>query len=121
MAVVAPLLLTMLFGILEFGWMFMVRETVTNTARECCRLATLQGTTDADVLARFNTAMAGTNVDPAPAMLNVARTGEGDAQVVTVTITVPYSQVSITGLTGFLGITTNNLVSSCSMRVEGSF
>lgn len=121
MAVVAPLLLTMLFGVMEFGWMFMVNETVTNTARECCRLATLQGTTDSDVEARFMSAMNGTGVDVDPGMLSITRTGENDSQIVTVNIAVPYSQVSITGLTSFLGISTQNLTSSCSMRSESTF
>lgn len=121
MAVVAPLLLTLLFGVMEFGWSFMVHETVTNTARECCRLATLQGTTDADVEARFAQSMAGTGVDVTMDMIDIARSGEGDNQIVTVSIAVPYSEVSITGLTSFLSISTQNLTSSCSMRSESTF
>lgn len=121
MAVVAPLLLTLLFGVMEFGWSFMVHETITNTARECCRLATLQGTTDADVEARFAQSMAGTGVDVSMDMLDITRTGEGDSQIVTVSIAVPYSEVSITGLTSFLSISTQNLTSSCSMRSESTF
>lgn len=121
MAVVAPLLLTLLFGVMEFGWSFMVHETITNTARECCRLATLQGTTDGDVQARFVQAMAGTGVDVSMDMLDITRTGEGDSQTVTVSIAVPYSEVSITGLTSFLGISTQNLEASCSMRSENTF
>ncbi len=121
MAVVAPLLLTMLFGVIEFGWSFMVHETITNTARECCRLATLQGTTDEDIQTRFTQSMAGTGVTVTPAMMSVNREGLGDSQVVTVNIAVPYSQVSITGLLSFLHIQRETLSSSCSMRVEGAF
>ncbi len=121
MAVVAPLLLTLLFGVMEFGWSFMVHETITNTARECCRLATLQGTTDADVEARFVQSMAGTGVDVSMDMIDITRSGEGDNQIVTVSIAVPYSEVSITGLTSFLSISTQNLTSSCSMRSESTF
>lgn len=121
MAVVAPLLLTLLFGVMEFGWMFMVHETITNTARECARIATLQGMTDADVQARFFQSMASTNVTPTVDMVQIQRTGTGENQVVTVTITVPYSEVSITGLTTFLGINSQSLRSSCSMRIEGAF
>jgi Flp pilus assembly protein TadG len=121
MAVVAPLLLTILFGVIEFGWSFMVHETITNTARECCRLATLQGTTDSDVQTRFTQAMAGTGVSVSTDMMSLTRTGEGDSQVVTVNIAVPYSNVSITGLLSFLHIQRETLSSSCSMRVEGAF
>jgi len=101
--------------------MFMVHETVTNTARECCRLATLQGTTETDVQTRFTQAMAGTGVTVTNSMLSINRAGEGDSQVVTVNIAVPYSEVSITGLLSFLHIQRTTLSSSCSMRVEGAF
>ncbi|MDM8006478.1 MAG: pilus assembly protein [Phycisphaerae bacterium] len=121
MAVVAPLLLTLLFGVMEFGWSFMVHETITNTARECCRLATLQGTTDGDVQARFVQAMAGTGVDVTADMIGITRSGDVNNPIVTVNIAVPYSEVSITGLTSFLGITTQNLKASCSMRAESTF
>ena len=49
MAVVMPLLLTMLFGMIEFGWLFMVNQNLTSAAREACRIASLEGTSDADV------------------------------------------------------------------------
>ncbi len=120
MAVVAPLLLTMLFGVMEFGWMFMVHETITNTARECARLATLQGTTDTDVQNRFVQSMAATRVAATTDMISIQRSGTPDNQIVTVSISVPYSQVSITGLTSFLKITTQNLTTSCSMRAESA-
>jgi Flp pilus assembly protein TadG len=120
MAVIAPLLLTLLFGIMEFGWMFMVHETMTNTARECARLATLQGVSDADVQARFLDAMEGTGVHVTPSMMTISHSTEGSAEVVTVRVQVPYSDVTITGLSSFLGISRNNLTSVCSMRKEGT-
>jgi len=121
MAVVAPLLLTLVFGVMEFGWSFMVHETITNTARECCRLATLQGSTDAEVYARFIEAMSGTGVNVTTDMITINRSPDVDNPVVTISIAVPYSEVSITGLASFLGISTQNLRSTCSMRSEGTF
>ena len=41
-AVVLPLLLTILFGIIEYGWVFMVRQTLQTAAREGARVAVLQ-------------------------------------------------------------------------------
>lgn len=121
MAVVAPLLLTLVFGVMEFGWSFMVHETITNTARECCRLATLQGTTDAEVQARFIDAMSGTGVNVTTDMITINRSPDPDNPVVTISIAVPYSEVSITGLSSFLGVSAQNLRSTCSMRSEGTF
>ena len=41
MAVVTPLLLAVLFGIIEFGWLFTVQHTLVNAAREGARTGVL--------------------------------------------------------------------------------
>ena len=43
LALVSPLLLTLLFGIIEFGWMFMARQMVHHAAADVTRLAILPG------------------------------------------------------------------------------
>ena len=55
-AVVSPLLLTILFGIIEYGYIFLVRQTLQNAAREGARIAVLQTTTEpyTDVVERVN-------------------------------------------------------------------
>jgi Flp pilus assembly protein TadG len=45
-AVVLPLLMAVMLGIMEYGRLFMVRQTMTHAAREGARIAMLQ-TTDA--------------------------------------------------------------------------
>jgi len=124
MALVTPLLLTMLFGVIEFGWAFMVHETLTNAAREACRVAILQGSTQTDVETRFAQAIAPTGLTVTPGMLTVDYVdldtpADGVADIVNVSVTVPYSEVSITGLTSFLNISRSSIGSSCSMRREG--
>ena len=51
-ALVLPLLLLLVLGIAEFGFMFQRYEVVTNAAREGARLAVLPGYATADVQAR---------------------------------------------------------------------
>ena len=34
LAVVTPILLMMMFGIMEFGWIFFMKETLTNATRD---------------------------------------------------------------------------------------
>ena len=51
-AVVLPLLLFVILGIAEFGFIFQRYEVVTNAAREGARMAVLPGYTEADVDAR---------------------------------------------------------------------
>ena len=57
LAVVLPLLLTLVFGIIEFGWVFMVRETLVNSSREGARVAVLQGSTEQDIRDQVSASM----------------------------------------------------------------
>jgi Flp pilus assembly protein TadG len=56
-ALVLPMLLLIVLGIAEFGFIFQRYEVVTNAAREGARMAVLPGYTDADVDARVRTYM----------------------------------------------------------------
>ena len=51
-ALVLPMLLLVVLGIAEFGFIFQRYEVVTNAAREGARMAVLPGYTTADVTAR---------------------------------------------------------------------
>jgi len=114
-AVVLPLLLTVLFGIIEYGWLFMVRQTVQNAAREGCRVAVLKTSVEpyAAVLERINTIVE--PIGATPAITLVHATPEDPVEEVTVSI--PAAEVSLLG--GFFGSLDYNIVGSCSMRKEG--
>jgi len=113
-AVVCPVLVLILFGIVEFGWMFMVRLTMGNAAREGCRVAVLQTTEYSDVVARISDIMEPTGITD----YTVEKT---DATVSNpmevIRITLPYSSASILG--GFFSDLVTDLVVTCSMRKEG--
>jgi hypothetical protein len=49
MAIVLPLFLTLIFGIIEFGRAMMVQQILVNTAREAARRAVIPGATDQQV------------------------------------------------------------------------
>lgn len=51
-ALVFPVLLLVVLGIVDFGFLFQRMEVVTNAAREGARIAVLPGYTQADVIAR---------------------------------------------------------------------
>ena len=53
-ALVLPLLLLVLLGIIDFGFLFQRYEVVTNAAREGARVAVLPGYGDADVQPRVD-------------------------------------------------------------------
>jgi len=115
-AVVLPLLLTILFGIIEYGWVFMVRQTLQTAAREGCRLAVLQTSVDpyTNVLSRVSKVMAPTGLTSYTVTMTHATSSN---PVETVTITIPYSDVSLMG--GFFGTKSFDLGGTCTMRKEG--
>lgn len=115
-AVVLPLLLTILFGIIEYGWVFMVRQTLQTAAREGCRLAVLQTSTDpyANVIERVNAVMQPTGLTT----FDISMTHASDTSPIeSVTVSVPYADVSLMG--GFFGEKTFDIAGNCSMRKEG--
>lgn len=120
-AVVTPVLLAILFGIMEFGQLFRVRQTAQHAAREGCRMAVLQSTakpysaSSSPVYQRISEIMTAGGVAFSGGMLSITEDTAGNPTV-SVTITVPYSDVSITG---FIGQVTENVSGTCSMRKEG--
>jgi len=115
-AVILPLLLTILFGIIEYGWVFMVRQTLQTAAREGCRLAVLQTSTEpyANVLSRVADVMGPTGLTSYEVTMTHAT---ATTPVETVSITIPYNDVSLLG--GFFGTHNYDLGGTCSMRKEG--
>jgi Flp pilus assembly protein TadG len=115
-AVVLPLLLTILFGIIEYGWVFMVRQTLQTAAREGCRLAVLQTTTEpyTNVLDRVSQVMGPTGLTTYTVTMTHATSTN---PVESVEVTIPYDDVSLMG--GFFGTHDYDLGGTCSMRKEG--
>lgn len=114
MAVVMPLLLTMLFGIIEYGWVFSVKQALTTAAREGARTAALPGSTEEEVgerVASFLCPFGMTTYN-----LELTRATPGDPTE-TVHLTIPYADVTLIG--SFFGSTDYDLGAMCSMRKEG--
>ena len=139
MAIVSPLLLTMMLGMIEFGYVFMVQQSLTNGVREACRMASLPGATDAEIQARFDEAISATGLDITSEMLTIEHATD-ENPVVRVRVQVPYEDVTLLGVlpsglfTNFFGgaqaeggdgeepqaIGDKTIGSSCSMRKEGT-
>lgn len=114
MAVVTPLLLTMLFGIIEYGWVFTVRQAIVTAAREGARVASLPGSEDEEIIARVNDYLSPYGITTQTTELTRA-TPENPVEVVHVS--VPYADVTLIG--SYFGSTSFNLGATCSMRKEG--
>jgi len=132
MAVVSPILLMLLLGMVEFGYIFMVGQSLTNATREAARTATLPGATDAMVIERLQQAVAPTGVTIDSGMVTITHASPGDP-IVNVRVQVPYQEVTLLGVlpsslfAGWFGdggasgsIADKTIGSSCSMRVEGT-
>ena len=102
-AVVSPILITLVFGIIEFGYAFMVRQMVTNAAREGAREAAVQTTVNhADInVAVQDSLVAITNLtvpDSAIDITHWCKDAFGTADFTeTVQVTIPYSDISLLG------------------------
>ena len=90
-ALLLPVLLTILFGIIEFGMIMYGREVVTNAAREGARAGIVQGPpkrTEGEIIAIATNYLTGTGVNTADVTFSVA--GEGLANPNTLTVTATY-------------------------------
>ncbi len=113
LAIVTPILLTMLFGIIEFGWIFTVRQALVTGAREGARTAVLPGSTVSDVetrIAEYTLPLGLTGCTT-----SVSCDGEGNPDG-TVSISIPYANVTLVG--DYFGCLDGNLTATCSMRKE---
>ena len=126
-ALVLPLLLFLIFGLVDFGFMFQRFEVVTNAAREGARMAVLPGYATADVTARVQSylttaGVAANSVNSSVSVTNVTiPAGAGAAlpgKRVQVTYASPY--IFIGPLAGWFGgtFTTANLTAVAQMRNE---
>lgn len=117
LALVAPLLFTILFGIIEFGWMFSVKNTMINAAREGARVGALQSSDYSDIVARVDAMIAPLGLNANVTYDIVEATDQNP--YVTVTLSVPQSDVSIVGQF-FAEYLTGDITATASMRKEGS-
>jgi Flp pilus assembly protein TadG len=98
MALVLPVFVTLILGLIEFSRLGMVCQLLTTAAREGCRVAVLDGMTQTDVQNRVNTVLSGSGISvgtvtptcPSPYTWTSAPAGTA----ITVSLSVPYSQVS---------------------------
>ena len=119
-ALVAPLFIMLVFGILEYGRMVMVQQVLTNAAREGARAAVLDGATGDSVTGKVNTYLQGASVPNATVTItptNPSAAAMGDP--VTVTAQVTFGQVSWLPSPMYIS-SSQALRSSCVMRREAA-
>lgn len=94
-AIVAPLFIMLVFGMIEYGRMVMVQQLITSAGREGARMGVLEGVTVDQVTTTVTnyleeSSVNGATVTVSPSPLGSARYGEP----VTVKVSVPFDSVS---------------------------
>jgi Flp pilus assembly protein TadG len=119
-ALLLPLLFMLTFGLMEYGWMFLKQQQITNTARQSARLAAMIDSASPDVTTQITSMMNGYGLGSSgytmtitPANVTTAPRGTQ----VSVTISVPYSNIDVTGFTLLPMPTT--VSAKVSMQKEG--
>lgn len=106
MAVVAPVFVSLVMGQIETSRLGMVSQLLTTAAREGCRVAVIDGNTQADVQNRVAAVLNGSGIPvgtvtptcPPPYAWDSAPAGTP----ITVSLSVPYTKVSWLGTPFFL-------------------
>ncbi len=114
LAVVSPLMFAMLFGIIEFGWLFTVQHTMVNASREGARLGVLRGATVEEIVVQTQSFLEPMGLEDT-VTINVTEATVDDP-FVTVQLTVPREDVSLVG--DFFGFEGGTLEGTTTMRQE---
>lgn len=92
MAIILPILIMLVFGIIQFAIAFNRTQGLHAAAREGARTASISTASVGDINARVNDALTGINYDTAPSVSvspTICNGRQGDQ--VTVTVTAPYT------------------------------
>ncbi|MCG6157478.1 TadE family protein [Rubinisphaera margarita] len=93
-ALVAPLLFTLIFGIIEFGRLLMVQQMITNASREGARQAILDGSSATHVRQTVTDHLKACGISGAAIQVTPGTGKVSFGKPLTVAIHVPFDKVS---------------------------
>jgi Flp pilus assembly protein TadG len=95
-AVVMPVFLVFIVGMIEIGRAIMVQQLITNASREGARIAGYDSTTQTSTItSAVNTSLSNVKITNATTTVSPdPPSGASDGQQVSVTVSIPYAQVS---------------------------
>lgn len=114
-ALVIPVLLLIVIGIIEFGFMFSNYLTLTNASREATRYISLGGDDVGAILRANNVAV---NTDPNRMIINISPTSSNRSRGDSVTVEINYAHDFLTPFMDALLGSNFNLKVKATMRVE---
>ncbi len=119
-AIVAPVFVLFVFGLVEYGRMVMVQQVITNATREGARSAVVEGATEQDAkdtVVEFCTA-AGIPATEQSVSVSADPQAAAVGDPITVSVSVPYASVS--WLPAPMYLANKQLAASTAMRKESS-
>ena len=126
-ALVFPLLLAMVLGIIDFGFLFRNYEVLTNAAREGARIAILPGYDAADVTARVTQYLTAGGLTSTPGVptptTSAVNVGGVCITLTRVDVTYPHTFLFVGPIMKYIGgtdFTTRTLTATSTMRYEGA-
>ncbi len=116
-AILLPLMLLLTLGVIEYGWVLMKSQQITNATRHAARVAVRADATNAEVDAAVATLMGAVGISGYQLSLpgDVRSYGPGDT--VTIQISVPYESIQLGG-PAFVPVP-ETLSASVTMAKEG--
>lgn len=123
-AIVFPLLLLIVSGIVDFGFLFQTYEVVTNSAREGARIAILPNYTAADVQSRVSTYIGASGLKRTATttvtQVTIPLASGKTVSAFQVTVTYPHTFSILGPIAGYFGGTfgTITVTARSAMRVE---
>ena len=100
MALLLPLLLILSFALIEYGWMFLKAQQITNAARQGARIGATPDATTAEVQTAIDNMMNAGSMGTSGYAVSISPAVEGlsPGETLTVTVSVPYGNVGLMNL-----------------------
>lgn len=118
-AIVAPVFVLFVFGMIEFGRMVMVQQLITSASRDGARLGAIATTTTQEVIDRVADCLADGSISgQSVTVATLPPEGSDSGDRLAVTVSIPFNQVSWLPTPMFLGGRT--LSSTTTMRREAT-
>jgi Flp pilus assembly protein TadG len=118
-ALIAPLMISFTFGLVELGRIMLVKQTATHASREGARIAVRPTAATSEVLQRVNDELALLAIQNATVELDPSSI-ETSAPGSQVTVRVRIDIDSISWIPGFFQFGTSEIVAESSMRREST-
>jgi Flp pilus assembly protein TadG len=99
MAVILPVFLVMVLGLIEASRLGMAAQLLSGAAREGCRVASLPGNDSTAVTSQITSTLAGSGISPTVTITcadgsTLSSTAPAGGTAIKVTLSVPYSQIA---------------------------